>query len=106
VAGAAGLRVFWAWIAPGRQTRLQSLAYWGRQLILAGIGLVGVLLVSGLVEGFVTPSGLPTWAKITIGALVLAGCWTYSRVFGRRVVRAGLDADHGDYDGGRQAITS
>src|SRR5699024_4099823 len=26
VAGAAGLRVFWAWIAPGRQTRLQSLA--------------------------------------------------------------------------------
>src|SRR5699024_9047456 len=81
VAGAAGLRVFWPWRAHGWQIRLQSLAYWGSQLILVGIGLVGVLLVSGLVEGFVTPSGLPTWAKITIGALVLAGYWTYTWVF-------------------------
>lgn len=106
IAGAAGLRVFWAWVAPGRQTRLQSLAYWGRQLILVGIGLVGVLLVSGLVEGFITPSELPTWAKITIGALVLAGYWTYTWIFGSRAVKAGLDADLGDYDGGRQTITS
>lgn len=105
IAGAAGLRVFWAWVAPGRKTRLQSLAYWGRQLILVGIGLVGVLLLSGLVEGLVTPSPLPTWLKITIGALVLAGYWTYTWVFGSRAANANVDADLEDYDGGRQTIT-
>ena len=105
IAGAAGLRVFWAWVAPGRRTRLQSLAYWGRQLILVGVGLVGVLLISGLVEGLVTPSSLPTWAKITIGALVLAGYWTYTWVLGSRSARANVDADLDDYDGGRQAIS-
>ena len=105
IAGAAGLRVFWAWVAPGRKTRLQSLAYWGRQLILVGTGLVGVLLISGLVEGLVTPSLLPTWLKITIGALVLAGYWVYTWVLGSRAARANVDADLDDYDGGRQTIT-
>lgn len=105
IAGAAGLRVFWAWVAPGRETRLQSLAYWGRQLMLVGVGLVGVLLISGLVEGLVTPSSLPTWAKITIGALVLAGYWAYTWVFGSRAAKANMDADLDDYDGGRQTIT-
>ena len=105
IAGAAGLRVFWAWVAPGRQTRLQSLAYWGRQLILVGVGLVGILLISGLVEGLVTPSGLPTWAKITIGALVLAAYWVYTWVLGSRAALANADADLAEYDGGRQSIT-
>ncbi|MDN6350311.1 MAG: stage II sporulation protein M [Yaniella sp.] len=105
IAGAAGLLVFWAWVAPGRKTRLQSLAYWGRQLILVGTGLVGVLLISGLVEGLVTPSLLPTWLKITIGALVLAGYWVYRWVLGSRAARANVDADLDDYDGGRQTIT-
>ena len=31
------------------------------------LGLVLVLLVSGVIEAFVTPSGLPTWARIGIG---------------------------------------
>lgn len=106
IAGAAGLRVFWAWVAPGRQTRLQSLAYWGRQLILVGVGLVGILLISGIVEGFVTPSGLPTWTKITIGALVLAAYWSYTWVLGSRATRAHVDADLAEYDGGRQTITA
>lgn len=105
VAGAAGLRVFWAWVAPGRRTRLQSLAYWGRQLILVAVGLVGVLLVSGIVEGVVTPSGLPTWLKITIGALVLAAYWAYTLIFGSRAANASANADLGAYDGGRQTIT-
>ncbi|NWN87776.1 MAG: stage II sporulation protein M [Micrococcaceae bacterium] len=105
IAGAAGLRIFWAWVAPGRTTRLQSLAYWGRQLILVGLGLVGVLLISGLVEGLVTPSPLPTALKIAIGALVLAAYWVYTWVFGSRAAKANVDADVADYDGGRQTIT-
>ena len=59
VAGGAGLKIFWAWVAPQGTTRSRALAREGLSLITVAIGLVGVLGVSGLVEGFVTPSGLP-----------------------------------------------
>ncbi len=101
IAGGAGLKLFWAWVAPGPRTRSRALAEEGRALFVVALGLVLVLAVSGLVEGFVTPSALPTWAKIAIGALLLAGYWTYTLLFGRRAVRAGetgdLDADQAGY---------
>ena len=46
-----------------------------------------------MVEGFVTPAAMPGWLKITIGALVLAGYWTYTIVLGRRAVAAGETGD-------------
>ena len=58
--------------------------------------LVVVLLVSGLVEALVTPSGLPTWARITIGFIVWAGFLGYVVHFGRRAVRAGETGDIDD----------
>ena len=64
VAGAAGLRIFWAWVAPGPRTAVGALAEEARALFTVAIGLVGVLAVSGLIEGFVTGSGLPWWVKI------------------------------------------
>ncbi len=100
IAAAAGLRIFWAWVSPGPRTRLDSLAHEGRSLITVAAGLVLVLFVSGLVEAYVTPSALPVWAKITIGALVLAGYWTYTLVLGRRAVLAGEAGDLGEDDAG------
>ena len=93
VAGAAGLRIFWSWIDPGGRPRSRALAEEGRALFTVAIGLVGVLAVSGLVEGFVTPSQLPWWLKIVIGALVLAAFWVYVIVLGRRAVAAGETGD-------------
>lgn len=100
IAAAAGLRIFWSWVSPGPRTRLDSLAREGRSLITVAGGLVLVLFVSGLVEGFVTPSPLPVWAKISIGALVLAGYWTYTLVLGGRAVRAGEVGDLSEDDAG------
>ncbi len=68
VAGAVGLRIFWSWVSPGPLPRLQSLAHEARTAVGIALGLVVVLFVSGVIEGFVTPSGLPTWARIAIGA--------------------------------------
>ncbi|RYV49501.1 stage II sporulation protein M [Pengzhenrongella frigida] len=97
VAGAAGLKIFWTWIDPGHRPRLRALAEEGRALFTVAIGLVGVLAVSGLIEGFVTGSALPWAVKISIGVLALAGFWVYTLVLGRRAVAAGetgdLDAD-------------
>lgn len=101
VAGAAGLRIFWTWIDPGPRTRGRALAEEARALFTVAIGLVGVLAVSGLVEGFVTGSALPWAVKVSIGVLVLAAFWTYTLVLGRRAVRAGhtgdLEADRAGY---------
>ncbi|WP_345219212.1 stage II sporulation protein M [Georgenia halophila] len=93
VAGGTGLKLFWTLVAPGRRTRGYALAQEGRSLVTVAVGLVVVLGVSGLVEGFVTGSFLPTWAELTIGALVLGAYWTYTLVPGRRAVRAGETGD-------------
>ncbi|WP_298890478.1 stage II sporulation protein M [uncultured Serinicoccus sp.] len=96
VAAGVGLRLFWAWVAPGRRTRLANLAAEGRTAAGVAIGLVFVLLVSGLIEGFVTPSPLPTWARVGIGALALALFFAYVFTLGRRAVRRGVSGDVGE----------
>jgi uncharacterized membrane protein SpoIIM required for sporulation len=93
IAGAAGLKIFWTWIVPGGRPRSRALAEEGRALFTVAIGLVGVLGVSGLIEGFVTGSALWPWLKIVIGAIALAGYWTYTIVLGRRAVAAGETGD-------------
>lgn len=62
-------------------------------MVTLAIGLAVVLLVCGVVEGYVTPSSLPTGVKIAIGALVLAGYWVYTLVLGRAAVRDGETGD-------------
>lgn len=98
VAGAAGLKIFWAVVDPGGRPRGRAVAEEGLSLITVAIGLVFVLAVSGIVEAYVTPSALPWWLKIAIGALVLAAFWVYVLVLGRRAVAAGetggLRAEH------------
>jgi uncharacterized membrane protein SpoIIM required for sporulation len=93
VAAGTGLRLFWSWVAPGARTRSQALAEEGRAAFAIALGLVGVLAVSGFIEGFVTPSGLPTAVRIGIGVLAEAAFLAYVFVLGPRAVRAGLTGD-------------
>lgn len=93
VAAGAGMKLFWAWVAPGPRSRSQSLATEGRAMVGLALGLVPVLFVSGLIEGFVTPSGLPTAARIAIGAVALLAFGLYATLLGRPAVRAGETGD-------------
>jgi len=93
VAAGVGLSLFWSWIAPGDRTRAQSMARAGRTATTVALGLVVVLLVSGLIEGFVTPSALPTWARVGIGVLAEAAFVAYVFVVGRNAVAQGYDGD-------------
>jgi uncharacterized membrane protein SpoIIM required for sporulation len=93
VAGGVGLKLFWSWVEPGGLTRAQSLAREGRTAGTVALGLVAVLLVSGLIEAFVTPSGLPTWARIGIGILAEAVFFGYVFVLGREAYRRGQTGD-------------
>ena len=93
VAGGVGLRLFWSWIEPGSLTRTQSIAREGRTAGTVALGLVAVLVVSGVIEGFVTPSGLPTWARVTIGVVAEAAFLAYVFVLGRQAYARGHTGD-------------
>jgi uncharacterized membrane protein SpoIIM required for sporulation len=93
LAGAVGMRLGWSVISPGDRPRGQVLAEEGRGVVSVAVGLVGVLLVSGLIEAMVTPSPLPTFARIGIGALAEAAFLSYIIYFGRRAVAAGETGD-------------
>jgi uncharacterized membrane protein SpoIIM required for sporulation len=96
LAAATGLRLGWTIIDPGPRPRAQALAEEGRASVTIALGLIGVLLVSGVIEAFVTPSPLPTWARILIGAAAEAAFLGYVLVAGRRAAAAGLTADIGE----------
>lgn len=96
LAGAAGMRLGWSVIAPGDRPRGQVLAEQGRAMVSVAVGLVAVLLLSGLVEAFVTPSPLPTAARVGIGVAVEVAFLVYVIRLGRRGVRAGETGDMAD----------
>lgn len=93
VAAGIGLRLGWTLIDPGHRTRRTALAEEGRSALGVAIGLAAVLFVSGVLEGFVTPSGLPTWARIGIGIAAELAFLLYVYVLGGRAVRAGAIGD-------------
>ena len=106
IAVAAGLRIFWAWVAPGRRTRGAAVAAEGRSLFTVALGLVIVMFLSGLVEGFVTPSPLPTWLRLGIGLALFGAYWAYTLILGGRAYRAGHRGDLSRRDSGAELRTA
>ena len=87
VAGAAGLRLGWAVIAPGDQTRWSALSSIGRDTGNVAIGLIVAFAVAGLIEGFVTGRPWPTSLRIAIGAIAFIAFWGWTLVYGREADR-------------------
>ena len=101
VAAGTGLRLGWAVIDPGPRTRQAALAAEGRTVAGMALGLVCLFLVAGVIEAFVTPSGLPTWARIAVGIAAETAFLGYVFTLGRAAARAGetgdlVAADRGD----------
>ena len=93
LAAGAGMRLGWSIIAPGGRPRSVAMAAEGRGAATIAVGLIVVLLVSGVIEAFVTPSSLPTWARIGIGIAAWVGFLAYVVVLGGRAVRTGFTGD-------------
>ncbi len=89
VAGGGGIRLGWSLISPGDRTRTQSLVAEAQRSVSIIIGLVLVFVLAGLIEGFVTPSPLDTWARVSIGVAAFAAFWGYVISLGPSAVNAG-----------------
>jgi len=100
------MTIFWSWIAPGARTRGQALAEEGRALFAVAIGLIISLLVSGVIEGFVTRQDWPWVIKIGIGTVALSSFLFYQWVIGRRAVRAGETGDLDEFEAGARRIVA
>ncbi|MGB2757060.1 MAG: stage II sporulation protein M [Acidimicrobiia bacterium] len=83
IGGAAGYRLGAAILAPGQRKRRVAIAEEGRAMvqIIGGVSLL--LIVAGLLEGFVSPAYLGTPVVITIGAVTAGALWTGVFVLGR-----------------------
>jgi uncharacterized membrane protein SpoIIM required for sporulation len=93
LAAGAGLKLGWTLVDPGPLPRGEAVAAQGRATAGMALGVAVVLLVSGVIEAFVTPSGLPTWARVALGVVAEAAFLVYVVVLGRRAVRAGEIGD-------------
>ena len=77
IAGGAGLKLGYALIAPSHFTRKRALTNAAKVAIQMLGGCVGLLVVAGTIEGFVSPSELPNAVKIGFGALTGILLFTY-----------------------------
>ncbi|WP_270886375.1 stage II sporulation protein M [Pedococcus sp. 5OH_020] len=100
VAAGVGLRLFWSWVSPGPRSRARALGEEGRAALGTALGLVALLLVCGLIEAFVTPSALPTWARVGIGLCAESAFFAYVFTLGRWAHHRGLTGDLEEGDRG------
>jgi len=75
-AGAAGLMLGDAILRPGLRRRGDALAVAAARAVQLAVGVAVLLVIAGLFEGFVSPSGLPEGAKYAIAAA--NGTWLYA----------------------------
>ncbi|NKZ07952.1 stage II sporulation protein M [Actinomadura latina] len=93
LACAGGLKLGWTIVDPGPRRRGQALAEEGRAAVSIALGLIAALLVSGLIEGFVTGWVHITWLRIAIGVVAEVAFLSYVIVLGRRATRRGETGD-------------
>ena len=67
IAGGAGLVLARGVLAPGSLTRREALAESGALSIRLLLGVVPLLVIAGLIEGFVSPTALEPAVKLLIG---------------------------------------
>jgi uncharacterized membrane protein SpoIIM required for sporulation len=80
IAGGAGLRLAWGLLFPGIYRRGHSLSLGGAEAVRLVGGVIPMLVVAGILEGFFSPSGAPVWLKfLASGALfTLLAIWLWS----------------------------
>ncbi len=82
ICGGAGLCTGWALIAPGRYSRKDALIANGIDACKLMVGTVPLWITAGILEGNVSHSSLPHWAKFTLAGVQAAALIFY--IYGSR----------------------
>ena len=89
IAGAGGMIIGHALVAPGERTRKAALAAAGRDAVKLLLGTVPLFIAAGFIEAFITPSALPQAFKLGFAALTAVFLVSYFQAGYRRESKKG-----------------
>ncbi len=92
MAGGTGLQLAWALLNPGPYSRRDALGQAARRSVALVVAAVPLLIIAGLIEGFISPSDLPFWVHAAVG--IASGILLYSYFFlvGRHAAETPLES--------------
>lgn len=82
ICGGAGLLIAWAFLSPGRHTRKDALIVNGRDACKLMVGTLPLWGIAAILEGNVSHSSLPHWAKFSLAGIQAAALIFY--IYGSR----------------------
>lgn len=78
IAGGSGLLLGRALLFPGRMRRIDALKHYGQQAARLVYGIIPLLVIAGIIEGFFSPNpGVPDAMKYLVGNLLFIGLLVY-----------------------------
>jgi uncharacterized membrane protein SpoIIM required for sporulation len=83
IAGGAGLLIGTALLMPGDLSRGDALKSRGMEAVRLIVGCVPLLVVAGIIEGFISPAPISPFIKIGIGAITGITLYSYLLLAGR-----------------------
>jgi len=86
ISGGAGLLIGMALLMPGDLSRADALKSRGMEAVRLIMGCVPLLVVAGIIEGFVSPQPISPIIKISIGALTGIALYSYLLLAGREPI--------------------
>lgn len=85
IAGGAGIWMGSALLLPGRRTRGEALEHRAREAVSLIAGTTVLLVLAGLVEGFVSPAPVPAALRLSVAAVLAVAVFVYLARAGRDV---------------------
>jgi uncharacterized membrane protein SpoIIM required for sporulation len=89
IAGGAGLLIGSALLMPGDLSRADALKSRGKDAIRLMMGVAVLLVVAGIIEGFISPAPIRPTIKFSIGAITGLALYSYLLLAGRDLAQEG-----------------
>ena len=83
IAGGAGLLIGSAMVMPGDLSRADALKTRGMEAVRLMIGVALLLVVAGMIEGFISPAPIDSSIKYSIGGITGLALYSYLLFVGR-----------------------
>lgn len=90
IAGGAGLRLARGLLFPGIYRRGHSLSLGGAEAVRLIAGVIPMLIVAGILEGFFSPSAAPVWLKFLSSGILFLGLVVWLGFGAREAASRGL----------------
>ena len=89
IAGGAGLLIGGAILIPGDLSRFDSLRLRGREAVQLIVGCIPLLVLAGLIEGFISPAPISPLIKFSVAIATGIALYTYLLLAGREELAEG-----------------